>query len=264
MSQPYCLLVSSCDAYSDCWPPFFALLAKYWRPCTREIYLNTETRAFAFPDLDIHCARVGVGASRNLTWSECLLRCLDRLPYEIVLYLQEDYFIKDAVDVAMIDSLVDLMMGEDISHISLGRGTFLKPGVKSPHPFLSHIGQSAEYRITTQAGLWKVPALRSYLRRHESAWEFEAYGTKRAQRRRDTFLYVNEEYRELYGRNAIPYDPTGVVHGRWARDVVEDLFAHHGIDVDYAGRGFYDAQDDDDWNRRPLITRAMRRLRSIP
>jgi hypothetical protein len=261
--QSYCLLVSSCDAYSDCWAPFFTLLARYWQSHPYAIYLNTETQAFAFPDLEIHCPRVGLTAPRDLTWSECLLGCLERVPYEIVLYLQEDYFIKHTVDVAMIQRLADLMAHESITHISLGRSPTLMSGEKSPHEFLSRIAQNADYRITTQAGLWSVSALRSYLRRHETAWEFEAYGTRRARRKRDTFLYVNEEYEEMHGKKVIPYDPSGVVHGRWARDVVEDLFAAHGIHVDYANRGFYD-EGDDDWNRRPLLTRAVRRLRSIP
>src|SRR5947207_14477378 len=94
VNQSYCLLVSSCDAYSDCWSPFFTLLARYWQPHTYSIYLNTETRGFEFPNLEIHCPRVGLTNSRELTWSERLLRCLEAIPYEIVLYLQEDYFIK--------------------------------------------------------------------------------------------------------------------------------------------------------------------------
>jgi hypothetical protein len=263
VNQPYCLLVNSCDAYSDCWHPFFTLLARYWQPHTHAIYLNTDTQAFAFPDLDIHCPRVGRTTSRDLTWSDRLLRCLESIPYEIVLYLQEDYFIKDTVDVSMIDWLVDLMAREGISHVSLERSSALGRGEASSHQFLSHIAQNAKYRISTQAGLWRVSALRSYLRRHETVWEFEWCGTIRARRKRDAFLYVNEEYRETHGKTVIPYDPTGLVHGRWARDVVEHLFADHGIDVEYGIRGFYDARHDP-WKRRPLLTRAVRRLRSIP
>jgi hypothetical protein len=54
-----------------------------------------------------------------------------------------------------------------------------------------------------------------------------------------------------------------VVHGRWVPEVVVDLFAAHDIEVDYERRGFYD-HDQDDWKPPPRLTRALRRLRSIP
>ena len=258
----YCILVSSCDAYADCWLPFFTLLATYWQPCNHEIYLNTETQPFSFPGLDIHCPRVGLAISHDLTWSERLLRCLDSIPHEIVLYLQEDYFINDIVNISMIDQLVELMQRDHLSHVSLARSSKLKPGQKSSYQFLSHIDQRAEYRISAQAGLWRVSALRSYLRRHETVWEFEWYGTRRARRKKDTFFYVNEEYQKAHGKMVVPYVGTGVVHGRWARKVVVELFAKHRISVDYTLRGFHD-EVDGRYPRAPMLTRAARRLRSL-
>ena len=131
--------------------------------------------------------------------------------------MQEDYFIDDTVDVAMLDRLVALMEREPISQVSLmpdGR-----PGTSSGHEFLSTIDRRAEYRISAQAGLWRKSALRSYLRRHETVWEFEWYGTRRARRRRDSFLYVNREYEELHGKRVVPYVGTGVLQGRWNPEV---------------------------------------------
>lgn len=260
MNQSYCVLVSSCDAYADCWMPFFTLFAKYWQPYQHEIFLNTETRPFAFPNLDIRCPRVGLTARGDLAWSDRLMRCLDVIPYDIVLYVQEDYFINDAVDVAMIDRLVELMERDGIHHISLMRGR--RRGSTSQYEFLDEIDRRADYRVSAQAGLWRVPTLKSYLRRHENVWELEWYGTRRAWRRPDSFYYVNRDYEAKFGKSVLPYRPTGVVHGRWARPVVEDLFAANEISIDYSRRGFYD-RDDDDWGRKPLLTRAIRRLRSI-
>jgi hypothetical protein len=238
--QPYCLLVSSCDAYADCWLPFFTLLARYWQPKSHEIYLSTETKGFAFPGLTIRCPRVGLTPRLELAWSDRLLRCLEAIPYEIVLYLQEDYFLTDTVDVDFISYLVELMKYEAISHIGLERGLTAKPGPKSVYAFLSYIDQRAEYRISAQAGLWKVSALKSYLRRHEDVWEFEWYGTRRAWRRPDTLMYVDADYEAAHGKKVMPYEPTGIVQGRWVREIVEDLFLTNGIAVDYDSRGFHD------------------------
>src|SRR4051794_20134 len=135
LNQSYSLLVSSCDAYADCWGPFFSLLAKYWQP-PPAIYLNTETQAFSFPGLEIRCPCVGASSWRRLPWSELLLRTLDQIPQGIVLYMQEDYFIHDTVDAKTIGWFVELMEGEGISHISFERRN-LPPGEKSPYRFLS-------------------------------------------------------------------------------------------------------------------------------
>lgn len=255
----FCLLVSSCDAYEDCWQPFFTLLAKFWQTHGHTIFLNTETKAFAFEHLDIRCPRVELSCRGPLPWSERLLRCLEVIPYDVVLYMQEDYFLNDVVDVRMIEDLADLMQRSDISHISLDHQ--LRPGRPSPYPLLSVMDRDSEYLVSTQAGLWNVSALRSSLRRHETVWAFEWYGTRRARRRGDVFFYVNGEYERAHGKKVVPYTPTGVIHGRWLRRVVEDLFRAHGICVDYSVRGFYDPANDE-LNRPPLLTRAVHRLRS--
>ena len=261
MTPPYCLLVSSCDAYADCWMPFFVLLTTYWQSFDHPIYLNTETRAVDFPNLEIICPRVALDSRRPLAWSDRLMKCLDVIPHEYVLYAQEDYFINDTVDVAMIDECVTLMERDHISHISFNRGR--RPGTKSQYQFLDRIKQRADYRINMQAGLWRRSTLRSYLRRHETVWELEWYGSRRAWRRSDSFFQVNPEYDEARGNRVIPYRATGVVHGRWVRAVVEELFAAHGIEVDFSQRGFLD-RDNDTWGQRRLMTKVIRRLRSIP
>jgi len=258
----YCVLVSSCDAYADCWLPFFSLLERYWPTPRPPVYLNTETQSFVFPGLDVRCPRVSRNSRKSLTWSERLLRCLETIPYEVILYVQEDYFLKAQVDVTMMKSLVDLMLDDSVSHISLVADG--RPGQRSRYPCLSHIARSAEYRISAQAGLWRLAALRSYLRSHETIWEFEWYGTRRARRRKDTFFFVNEEYTEITGRELVfPYDGTGVEQGLWRRSVVEDLFARHGIAVDYSGRGFLEENGGYVRRRPTRAVRAVRRLRSL-
>jgi hypothetical protein len=261
MGPQISMLVSSCDAYEDCWLPFFTLLATYWPSFDSPIYLNTETKCFSFPGLDIRCPRPELAARRRLGWSDRLMRCLDTVDEDIVLYAQEDYFLKEPVDVEMLDQMVRLMRHDGLSHISLVRGQ--RTGTPSRYEFLDCIDQRSNYRISAQAGLWQVPVLKSYLRRHETVWELEWYGSRRARRRPDSFFFVNRHYEESAGRRFVfPYRGTGVVHGKWVQGIVGDLFATHGIDVDYSQRGFLD-HSTDDWSRPPALRRAVRRLRSL-
>lgn len=43
------IVVSTCDAYRDLWPAFFALFKRYWPDCPYKIVLNTETLDFQWP-----------------------------------------------------------------------------------------------------------------------------------------------------------------------------------------------------------------------
>jgi hypothetical protein len=255
----YCVLVSSCDAYADCWVPFFTLLARNWPGDAPPIYLNTETRSYENAGLPVTSLAAPQVASQP--WSARLLRCLDSLPHEYVLYMQEDYFIKDVVDAGTVASLVELMEEEGISHISLDRAFGPEVGPQSSYRYLSEIPAKTEYRISAQAGLWRISSLKSYLRPHESVWEFEWYGTRRAWRRTDTFFHVDARYKDEFGRKVLPYDPTGIVHGRWMREFVEELFARNGLTVDFSTRGFKDPSAP--MPKAPFLTRGRRRLRHI-
>jgi hypothetical protein len=263
MNSPYTILVNSTDCFEDCWQPFFTLLDKYWAGTKPSIILNSETKDFTYGGLDITCSKVaGAKTTSHLAWGECLLRCLEKINTEIVLYLQEDYFINAPVDVEQINAFVKIMREEQYSHISLVTFSNGGPWCATKYPLLWEVGRNASYRISLQAGLWRKDRLRFYLRRHETPWQFEVWGSKRAHRIKDTFLCVSRDVFDNHSRQIIPYEPTGIVKGKWNRDVVYRLFLENGIDVDYSKRGFYDPQQEDGV-KRPLAARAMSRLRSL-
>ena len=183
------ILVNSCDEFDDCWEPFFTLLKRYWPQCDANIYLNTEIKTWSCEGINLTCTKVQKGLSRRLTWSECLIAALDQIETPLVLYFQEDYFIHQPVRHELINKATDYMMAHpEIGHIALTRHGSLGPFEKHAEDWLQTIGQKARYRISTQAALWRVETLRSYLESHESGWMFEIYGTWRAQKRNDIFL----------------------------------------------------------------------------
>jgi hypothetical protein len=98
------------------------------------------------------------------------------------------------------------------------------------------IRREARYRISTQAGLWRVDAMKSYLRPEENGWMFEIFGTWRASRRDELFLCADHDPER--GGPAIDYLHTGIVKGRWLRGI-QKTFEDNGINIDYSQRGFY-------------------------
>jgi hypothetical protein len=256
-APPFTVIVNSSDAYADCWGPFFTLFREYWPECSARILLNTEHAAFAFEGCALEATRVEALAGRRLTWSECLMACLDQVRTPVVLYLQEDYFLDAPVRAAEIGEFAGRMAEQPgVPHIGLTNFGACGPFAPTDDPRLWEIARRSRYRISCQAALWNVEVLRSYLRPGENGWMFEIYGTQRARRRTERFLTVDRT------RNAahpiLPYSHAGIVKGQWHRSVPA-LFARHGIVVDYARRGFFTP-------RPPLLekVRTMRKLLEHP
>jgi hypothetical protein len=263
MNSLYTVFVNSTDSFEDCWYPFFKLFSKYWGGSNPKIVLNTETKDFSYTGLDITCSKVGgSNPTQRLAWGECLLRCLGKINTEIVLYLQEDYFINAPVDVEQIDAFVKIMLNEHYSHISLVTFSNGGPWHPTKYPLLWEVDQKASYRISMQAGLWRKERLRFYIRKHETPWQFEVWGTKRAHRIKDSFLCIRHDVCDNRQQYIIPYEPTGIVKGKWKREAVYRLFLENGINVDFSKRGFYDPRQEIR-AKAPVVMRAISRLRSI-
>lgn len=235
------ILVNTSDGFADCWDPFFTLFSAYWPDCDRPIVLNTETRDYAFPHLAIRAARVAVGEPARLTWSRCLARCLDAVETPFVLYLQEDYFLEAPVRVDLVEAFLNVMRAGRADVVRLMECGGSGPWRLTADPLLWEVDRHAAYRVALQAALWRTAVLRRQLRMHESAWQLEVFGSARARRRRgENVLCAARDRFHGPGREIVPYRPTGVVKGRWERDIVVPLFARHGIDVDFSLRGFSD------------------------
>jgi hypothetical protein len=257
------ILVNTSDSFEDCWNPFFQLFATYWPDCDWPIVLNTETKNYSYPGLNIRCARVAEGESRRLSWSECLMRCLDGIATPYLLYLQEDYFLEGPVQAEKLKALVDEMRAGRADVIRVMECGGSGPWHATKNPELWRVDQNARYRIALQAALWRTNTLRGQLRAHESPWQLEAFGSARARRNKsEKVLCVNRDLYHGQGKEIFPYTPTGVVSGRWQKRVVVDLFGRHGIEMDFTRRGFY-GEDGSPKPRAPLVHRLADRLRSL-
>lgn len=259
----YSILINTCDKFEDCWNPFFLLFSKFWKDCKGKIFLNTEYKDFSYAELDITAVK---GCERNVfprnkcaTWSQCLKWALETIDTDIVLYMQEDYFLKDIVKNDIIEEYVALMLkNPDIKCLHL-----TDQSVESTHPSefpnLNEVRIKQKYRISCQAALWRKEELLSLVREQESAWEFEEFGSKRSTAMEKRYLAVSHDYVKLNESEIIPYIFTGIIQGRWYRPVIP-LFEANGIEVDYSKRGFVDEAP----RHKPFMKRVVYRLKKFP
>lgn len=260
MSIKYTILVNTTDSFEDCWIPFFTLFKRYWPDYTGKIYLNTETKRFTFTGLNIIPVQNSkTTPNKRITWSECLMRALNSIDTEVVLYMQEDYFLKDLVKNEIVEKYVRLMQEHTDIHCIHLTDQSVKPEFKSDtYDKLFTVLNKNRDTITCQAALWQKSVLLSYLRPYESAWEFELLGSHRSEILKPNLYVVDPAWIKLNTYEIIPYIFTGVIQGCWFEEVVP-LFEKHKIHIDYSKRGFVK-------DAKPIskMTKLKKRLRRIP
>ncbi len=257
----YSIIINTCDKFEDCWFPFFHLLSKYWPNCKGKLYLNTERKTYEFPGLQIHSTQVcknDLPDSPFPTWSECLIRALNAIDDEIILYLQEDYFLHSSVRNELVEEYVELMANTPEIHCLHLTDQAVIPESRSEYKNLFTIRQHQRYRVSCQAALWRKSVLLDLLRSHEDAWQFEEFASRRSAILQQQFYVVDPSWVKKDVFEILPYIFTGIVQGRWYEPVVE-LFAKHSIPMDFARRGFVG-----DAPRRSLGVKIRHFLKRLP
>jgi hypothetical protein len=235
----YSILINTCDKFEDCWNPFFKLFKLYWPDCRGIVYLNTEYKDYSYPGLSVVPVKGCVGKSfkgKFATWSSCLKWALDKMDSDIVLYMQEDYFLKAPVKNDLVEKYVKLMYEHpDIKCIHLTDQAVRTCG-KSEYENLDIVEFNQRYRVSCQAALWRRDELYALIRDYEDAWQFEEFGSQRSAVMKSKYLCVSRDFVKLNQFEIIPYIFTGIVQGRWYEETVP-LFEKHGIEMDFSKRG---------------------------
>ena len=252
----YSVFVNSTDSFDDTWELFFHLFHDYW-PQVGAAVLNTETRSFRHPDVSVACTQVARAGEATVPWGACMLRALDHIPTEMFVYLQDDYFLYDSVNTEVVDEAARIMRDENLDCLRLMECGGSGPWESTEYSWLWSLSKNAVYRISLQAALWTKTGMRKYLRAHESPWQMEVWGSKRASRIDGKIWCVSRDTFHETRPQVVPYIPTGIVKGRWNRDAVEVLFASHGISAPFEERGW--------WNQATHPTSGLStKLRKAP
>ena len=238
----YSLLVNTCDKFEDCWYPFFKLFSVYWSDYDGKIYLNTEYKDYSYDGLNVvavkGCKKHNYPKTKRATWSECLQWALEAIDTDIVLYMQEDYFLKDCVKNDLIEKYVQLMLAhQDIHCIHLTDQAMQADSIPGKYENLFPPAQTEKLPISCQAALWQKNVLLSCLRTYEDAWQFEKFGSLRELSKPHHIYIVDTQIVRINEYEILPYIFTGIVQGRWYEPVVP-LFEKHDIRIDYTKRGF--------------------------
>ena len=233
------ILVNTSDGFSDCWHPFFHLFQKYTSNlASLPIYLNTERLDYSVGSLNLKSTKVwSSDETERPTWSSCLIKALDCIDEEYVLYLQEDYFLTQSIHEEYVSKALEFLKNNENFHaVYLNKYGPIFNDIEYISRDIVKVPNTSGYLVSTQAAIWRRDALRSHCRCWENGWMFEKFATWRAKRTDAKFASIEPS---IMDQNPIvDYIYTGVMKGKWHSDC-QSLFETNDISVNFVARGFY-------------------------
>lgn len=223
LSRGTCLLIASCDAYSDAWSPFFTLLNRYWPDCPFPTYLISNQQTAEVEGVST------IALGQDQKWASNMLRALDRLPFEQILYFQEDYFLQQPVNNKQIFEVLQFARETGAGFIRLSGA----PDPDVPHSNslgLGLLSPAVKFRVSLQAALWQRKTLVDLLVPGETGWDMEIEGTRRSRSLAEPFFGVHSR------RPIIDYcEYTGILKGKWVPAALRHC-KREGVPVDTSRR----------------------------
>jgi hypothetical protein len=245
------LVIISCDAFRETWPPFMRLWDKFGGGRGQQVFLITESASFAArPDVKVVHPRAAEYQGSS-DWIGMVASGLRQIDAEYLYFTLDDFFLKGPIDWARIDSYARVAVRNGCDTVTLGVHDTTRRGRDVGLGELLEVEATSPYWLTTSPALWKRSSLLSVLgNRHGSAWQFEY------SRREDLGLELRQymvDRKSMFLTPVWPYyaefwagvdttpvlSDSAIAKGKWQRGMPAFL-AHHGIDgVAFWKRGFH-------------------------
>jgi hypothetical protein len=218
MKDNIAILISTYDGAADLWQPLEDAYKRYWHDCSYPIFLTSNHKSFEsdlFTPLQI---------GKEKSWSDNILKSLDKVSAKYVLLTFDDLFLNKKVDNDYIMRQCQWALENKVNYLQFTKS------IGEKQEFTSEILKkdvSTEYRNATVFSLWNVEVLKSLLLDTENAWEFETKGNERSKNfihfystKKEGFSYLN-----------------GVVKGKW-NPVVKSKLLKDGYNISPQRKSF--------------------------
>lgn len=234
------IMVSSCDLYKDAWNPFFRLLETNWKNCPQKIYLVTESEEYYDCTFDVKCIH-----SASPIWSNRIMDALKQIDEKYIWFFLEDFFLEEKTNEEIINHAVSTITSKaDIGVIkfipNIDDNWYDKNQVINRH--FSVIPKNYKARSNLMVSLYKKDYFLKMLRKNESPWDFEKFGTYRSRKYNDKILVQNKTEKLAFPYNYQIKYGYGISAKKWLKNN-KQLFEKYGIKVDYENLGWYQGNE---------------------
>ena len=164
------LMITSCDAYKDCWKPMIFSLDKYWPDCDYPRYIVTNFEEDNAIDKTIF---VKVGDDKR-SWCTLAKRGLEAIDAEYVFFFQEDYWLAQPVDDNAMNAHIQYMEENHIDYLKICKDV-LRDKYRIGDTIYCRNPLDIRYSFNTAMAIWRKESILPLLFDGWSGWEFERH-----------------------------------------------------------------------------------------
>lgn len=204
------IIITSCDAYKECWRPMVFSLKKYWPDCEYPIYIVTN---YAEDDSIKGVQYIKVGDDKR-SWCTLTQKALRTLDCDYVIFFQEDYWLRRKVDNEAIKAHIQYVKENHVDYLKIQddiRRDNLRIGTSEycMNPI------DIRYAFNTSIAIWNRKSVMPLLPDGWSGWEFERQIVSYA---KEHGIHINSQtlYSPYYATKGIAtISGDAIVRGVW-------------------------------------------------
>ena len=162
------IMITSCDAYKDCWKPMTYSLDMFWPDCEFPRYLITNSADD--PTLQ-NTIITKIGDDRK-SWCTLAKKGLDAIEADYIIYFQDDYWLSKPVNNEAIKAHIAHMEENGIEYLKITRDV-LRDEYRIGNTDYCWNPIDIRYSFNTAIAIWKKKAIHPLLIDGWTGWEFE-------------------------------------------------------------------------------------------
>lgn len=160
ITEAMTILVSSCDAFSDCWAPFLYAMHQVWPDCPYQVCIISNTKP----------VEGGILVGEDKHWGSNLQKALLSIDDDYILYLQEDYWLTTPVSNSFISEQLQYCKSKGLDCLRITFPWMDKYKIDDLHALSP---ESEPYAVCLQAAIWKKSSLENVVKDGMTGWVFE-------------------------------------------------------------------------------------------
>lgn len=161
------IMITSCDAYSDCWGPMIHSLDKYWPDCTFPRYIITNYKEEQLPNTTI----VKIGDDKR-SWCTLAKKGLEAIDCDCIIFFQDDYWLSHKINNCAIQKHLEYFEDQNLDYLKLDKD-FLRDELRIGETDYCKNPIDKRYTLNTAIAIWRKSTMLRVLVDGWSGWKYE-------------------------------------------------------------------------------------------
>lgn len=159
------VIISSCDAFANCWQPLLHSIDQCWDDCPWDIYIISNYKEAGHHKIKF----IKVGEDHG--WASNLKKTLGSIDSEWIIYLQEDFWLTNKVKTKSLEQHINYCIENEAGYLRLTAPFHDEYAVNNS--CYAAIPEGCRYRLCLQAAIWHKKTLENCLIEGWTGWNFE-------------------------------------------------------------------------------------------